>query len=182
MVSNDVRRTTFLVWKDPDENDARWIYVPAIDLVKRISAKDKGSSFVGSDFSYEDVSGRHWTDDVHELVRTEELEGRPAHVIRSVPREKDDFSEKLTWVDDATTLPLREEYYDRKGELERVFRAEKIETIDGHPTATLRSMENVQKQHKTIVTFSEVSYDSEIPANLFSERFLKSPPPDLVKR
>ncbi|MCP4633444.1 MAG: outer membrane lipoprotein-sorting protein, partial [candidate division Zixibacteria bacterium] len=60
---SDVSRLTFMVHKSFDGNDARWIYVPSIDLVKPISADDKNSSFVGSDFSYEDVSGRHWTED-----------------------------------------------------------------------------------------------------------------------
>ena len=64
----DVRRTTFMVIKHQNKDDDRWIYIPAVDLVRRISANDKNSSFVGSDFSYEDVSGRHWLDDTHELA------------------------------------------------------------------------------------------------------------------
>ncbi len=177
---SDVRRTTFMVWKEPDSDDARWIYVPAVDLVRRISAKDKGSSFVGSDFSYEDVSGRHWSDDTHEFVRDEELDGRAAHVIKSTPREKDSFTEKVTWVDAETSLPLREEYYDRKGELERVFTAERIEVVDEHPTIVERKMENVKKNHHTVVTFEEVSYDVGIEDDVFTERHLKAPPKDLL--
>jgi outer membrane lipoprotein-sorting protein len=179
---NDVRRTTFMVWKDPEADDARWIYVPAIDLVKRISANDKGSSFVGSDFSYEDVSGRPWNDDTHTLLREEELDGKPTWVIQSVPKEEDSFAKKLTWVDKELLLPLREEYYDDDGELERVFRAEKVETIDGYPTVTVRSMENVQKEHKTTVTFTETTYDVGVTDDMFTERRLKNPPPELVKR
>jgi hypothetical protein len=49
---SDVSRLTFMVHKSPDGNDKRWIYVPAVDLVKPISADDKNSSFVGSDFTY----------------------------------------------------------------------------------------------------------------------------------
>jgi predicted RND superfamily exporter protein/outer membrane lipoprotein-sorting protein len=178
---NDVRRTTFMVWKDPEEDDARWIFVPAVDLVKRISAKDKGSSFVGSDFSYEDVSGRHWMEDDHEFLHAEEVGERRAWVIQSVPKEKDHFSRKLTWVDNESGLPLREEYYDRKDRLERIFVAESIETIDGHPTIVVRSMENVRKEHKTTVTFTDVEYDVGVDESLFTERYLRSPPPDLVR-
>ena len=76
----DVRRTIFMVWKHIDSDDDRWLYLPAIDLVKRISANDKLSSFVGSDFTYEDVSGRHLDDDEHTLVREEAIEGRKAYV------------------------------------------------------------------------------------------------------
>ena len=54
----DVRRTTFMVWKYPERDDDRWLFIPAINLVNRIAANDNRSSFVGSDFTYEDISGR----------------------------------------------------------------------------------------------------------------------------
>src|SRR4030067_1387473 len=54
----DVRQMTFMVWKYADKEDDRWIFIPAVDLVRRIAADDKRSSFVGSDFTYTDVSGR----------------------------------------------------------------------------------------------------------------------------
>src|SRR3990172_11176097 len=60
----DVRGMTFMVWEYPLKESDRWIYVPAIDLVRRIAARDARSSFVGSDFSYEDVSGRNIAADV----------------------------------------------------------------------------------------------------------------------
>jgi len=66
-----------MVHKSPESNDKRWIYVPAVDLVKPISADDKNSSFVGSDFTYEDVSGRHWSEDNHTLLEESELDGKP---------------------------------------------------------------------------------------------------------
>src|SRR5690606_16588847 len=54
----DVNKMGFLVWKKLDTDDDRWLYLPALDLVKRIAASDKRTSFVGSDFYYEDVSGQ----------------------------------------------------------------------------------------------------------------------------
>ncbi len=177
---NDVRKTSFMVWKDPVADDSRWIYIPAVDLVKRISSKDKGSSFVGSDFSYEDVSGRHWSDDDHVLAGEEELDGNMCWRIESTPKEDDTFSKKITWVDQANRFALKEEYYDRKDRLERVFRAEKIEEVDGLMTVTVRSMTNVRKNHKTTVEFGDIEYDRGYDDDIFSERKLKSPPKDLV--
>jgi outer membrane lipoprotein-sorting protein len=177
---SDVRRTTFMVWKDPEKDDSRWIYVPAVDLVKRISANDKGSSFVGSDFSYEDVSGRHWSDDDHTLLGTEDLDGESCYKIESVPKSEDSFSKKVTWISVERLMPLKEEYYDRKGELERVFTADEITEVGGFATITKRSMKNVDKEHSTTVVFSDVEYDTGIEDSLFTERFLKSPPPDLM--
>ncbi len=177
---NDVRKTSFMVWKDPAGDDSRWIYVPAVDLVKRISSKDKGSSFVGSDFSYEDVSGRHWTDDTHVLVREEALDGEDCWVIESTPKADKVFKKKITWVGKALKLPLKEEYYDRKDRLERVFRAEKVEEVDGYMTATVRTMTNVRKNHKTTVEFGEIDYDIGYDDKVFTERYLKNPPKELV--
>jgi outer membrane lipoprotein-sorting protein len=173
---SDVRRTSFMVWKDPEKDDSRWIYVPAIDLVRRISAKDKGSSFVGSDFSYEDVSGRHWSEDDHTLLREEEKDGRSFYVIESVPKEEDSFAKKLTWVSRDHVLPEREEYYDKKGEMTRVFQAEEVKEVDGYVTITRRSMTDVKKDHVSTVEFSDIDYDMGVEDDLFTERYLKAPP------
>ncbi|MBZ0266716.1 outer membrane lipoprotein-sorting protein [bacterium] len=177
---SDVRRTTFMVWKDPEAEDARWIYVPAVDLVKRISSKDKGSSFMGSDFSYEDVSGRKWTEDNHTYLGEETLDGKVCDRIQSVPKEEDSFTKKISWIDRETKLPLKEEYYDKKDRLERVFTSDSIETIDGFPTATVRSMANVLKDHHTTVTFENIKYNVGVDTDLFTERKLKSPPTSLM--
>lgn len=177
---NDVRRTSFMVWKYTDKDDSRWIYVPAVDLVRQISAKDKGSSFVGSDFSYEDVSGRPWTADSHTWLREEELTGKSCHVIESIPKQGDVFAKKISWIGQEDVLPLKEEYYDDKGELLRIFTAEKVQEVDGHPTVTLRRMTNEQKGGHTVVEFTDIDYDLGVDEKIFTERYLKNPPADLV--
>jgi outer membrane lipoprotein-sorting protein len=179
---SDVSRLTFMVHKNPDDNDNRWIYVPAVDLVKPISADDKNSSFVGSDFTYEDVSGRHWTEDNHTLKGDSTLDGHDVWVIESIPKEEyGGFARKLSYIDKATYLPLEEDYFDKKEKLERVFTAEKIEDIDGITTVTLRLMENLKKGTKTYVDFSKIKYNQGLTEDLFTERYLKNPPRQYVK-
>src|SRR3989338_411906 len=70
----DVEGMSFLVLKHPGRDDDRWLYVPAIDLVKRIATSDKRTSFAGSDFTYEDVSGRDLEEDEHELLGEEAVD------------------------------------------------------------------------------------------------------------
>ena len=179
---SDVSRLTFMVHKTTEGNDKRWIYVPAVDLVKPISADDKNSSFVGSDFTYEDVSGRHWTEDNHTLKGEEELNGKPVYVIESVPKTPyGGFSRKVSYIDKATYLPLKEEYFDKKDELERVFTAQTIAEISGIPTVTIRVMENLKKNTKTTVDFSQITYNVGIKDDVFTERYLKTPPREYVK-
>lgn len=179
---SDVRRMTFMVHKSADGQDQRWLYVPAVDLVKQISADDENSSFVGSDFTYEDVSGRLWTKDTHKLLRDDKLEDTPVWVIESIPADEgyQGYARKLSFIAQDSYLPLREEYYDEKGELERVFTAEKVEDSDGIATITVRKMENVQKNRYTTVSFSSIKYNVGISEDVFTQRYLKNPPREYI--
>jgi outer membrane lipoprotein-sorting protein len=177
---NDVRRTTFMAWKNPSGDDARWIYVPSLDLVKPLSANDKKSSFVGSDFAYEDVSGRHWSEDAHTFAREEEKDGYQTWVIESTPKSSDYFAKKVTWIDKASKLIVREEYLDTKGEILKILEVTKVETMDGFATAVERRMTTPRKQNVTTIVFGSIDYDQGINADIFSERYLKSPPREYI--
>lgn len=176
----DVRGTAFLVWKYPEKDDDRWIFVPAVNMVRRIAARDSRSSFVGSDFSYEDVSGRDIEADSHTLAREEKLNDADCYVVESVSKGPADFTKKISWIDKKTYLPLKEEYYDAQGELARVFTADKIENIAGggktYPTVTRRTIKNVKSEHATEVVFSGVAYGIGLEDNVFTEKSLQAPP------
>ncbi len=172
----DVRRTTFMVWKYPERDDDRWLFIPAINLVNRIAANDKRSSFVGSDFTYEDISGRDLQSDAHTIIGDETINERDCYKIESTPLDEAGFSKKILWIDKENFLQIREEYYNIQEELYKIFTAEKIEEVNGIWTINKRTMENVKNSHKTIVELSEVNYDVGLPDNLFTERFLRNPP------
>lgn len=180
----DVRRTAFLVWKYPDRDDDRWIFIPAVNMVRRIAARDSRSSFVGSDFSYEDISGRDIAADTHTLLREEKLGNSACYVIEGTPKGPADFSRKISWIDKTSFLPLKEEYYDAQNQLARVFTADKVETISGksaYPTVMKRTMKNVQSGHRTEVLFESTVYDSGIEADVFTERALQQPPQKWIR-
>jgi hypothetical protein len=173
----DVKGMTFMIYKYPAKDDDRWLFVPAINMVKRIAAQDKRSSFVGSDFTYEDVSGRDIEDDVHVIEREEKVGNRDCYLVKSAPRGKDaDFGHKLTWVDKANFLPLKEEQYDKRGNLYKLFTVDEVMDIKGFPTPTRRTMKNLQTGHRTEVAYVKTDYDLGIEESLFSERFLRQPP------
>lgn len=179
----DVRDMTLMIWKYPGRNDDRWLFVPAIRLVRRLAADDSRSSFVGSDFTYEDVSGRDVTADTHTLIREETLDGRACAVVESIPKEEHraEYRRKISWIDTETFLPLKEEYYDRRDELYRVFTADEVEDIAGFPTVTQRTMKDVAKEHETKVTVASVEYDVGLTDDLFSERYLRRPPAEWIR-
>ncbi len=179
----DVRDMTFMVWKHPRRDDERWLFIPAVKMVRRIAANDKRSSFVGSDFSYEDISGREVEDDTHSLEREEPVEGRTAFVVRSVPKDEksSEFSYKLSWIDKESFVLWREEYYDRRDELYKAFTADEVKQVQDHWTSIKRTMKNTQNGHRTEVTFLAVDYDVGLEDSLFSERYLRNPPARWVR-
>jgi hypothetical protein len=181
---SDVRRLTFMIWKYPEREDDRWIYIPAIDLIRRIAAEDKYSSFVGSDFSYEDVSGRNPSEDTHKVLGDEMLDGRDAFVIESLPRTSAAFTRRVSWIDKESFLPLKIEYYDLQDQLQRVFTANALEDITAgegsdsrvYRTIMKRTMENIRTGHRTEVMVKSVSYDLGLKDDDFSERHMRRPP------
>ncbi|MHB8173838.1 MAG: outer membrane lipoprotein-sorting protein [Nitrospirota bacterium] len=173
----DVKDMTFMVYKYPGRDADRWLFIPALNMVRRIAAQDKHSSFVGSDFSYEDVSGRNIEDDNHSLMKEAKFGGKDCYVIKSVPKAGDmDYAYKISWIAKDSYLPLKEEYYDTRNELYKVFTADEIKDIKGFPTVTKRTMKNVQSGHSTEVTYTSTDYNVGIPDSLFSERYMRQPP------
>lgn len=177
----DVAGMTFMVYKYPNRDDDRWLFIPAINLVNRIAARDSRSSFVGSDFTYEDVSGRDIVADTHTLLKEDQIDGRKVTLVESKPNSPAEYARKVGWIDPVTFLPLKEEYYDIQGALYKVFSADEVKEIQGIPTVMKRTMANVKSGHKTEVVFERVQYNVGIGDDLFSERYLRRPPERWIK-
>lgn len=175
----DVRKMVYMVHKHTDKDDDRWLYLPALDLVKRIAATDKRTSFVGSDFLYEDVSGRSLQEDNHELIQTtEEL-----FVVKNVPKQPDtvEFAYYNVSIDRKAYLPVKMEYYDRSNKLYRIIEAVKIEKIQEFPTVVKSVVSDLKTGSKTEMEFSDVKYDINIEDDMFTERYLRRPPREAIR-
>jgi outer membrane lipoprotein-sorting protein len=169
----DVRNTVFLVKKHVGRGDDRWLYLPSLDLVRRIAAGDERTSFVGSHFVYEDVSGRGVEEDTHELESTTEA----SYVVRNTPVDPGavEFSSWTAWIDKTTFLPMRMEYRDEGGEVYRRIEALEVAEFGGHPTVTKLQVSDLRSGGSTVSEFSKVEYDLGIPESVFTERTLRSP-------
>ncbi len=170
----DVSGTSFLVWKRVGADDDRWLYLPALDLVKRIAASDERTSFVGSDFFYEDVSGRGIEEDTHEIAETTDN----YYVIKSIPKnpKNAEFAYYKNYIHQQSFIPVKTEYYDAQGKLYREYTAEKVDEIQGFQTVTRSSMKDHRTGSETVLTYSEVNYDTGLPEEIFTERYLRTPP------
>jgi hypothetical protein len=176
---SDLKNTVLLVWKHPGSDDDRWLYLPALDLAKRIAASDKRTSFLGSDFLYEDISGRDVNADTHQLLETT----NDYYVLKNTPKQPDtvEFSEYTMWVHRQTFLPVKVEYRDKQGKKYRVYEALAVETIQGYPTVTRSRMQDLALKQESTMEFTLVKYDRDLPEDIFTERYLRNPPHDLLR-
>jgi hypothetical protein len=174
----DVRGTVFMVLKHAglDKDDDRWLYLPALDLVNRIAASDKRTSFVGSNFFYEDVSGRSLEEDVHVLTETTDQ----YYVVKNTPKQLEavEFSYYSVSIDRKTFMPMKMEYYDMNGKLYRTIESKKVETIQGFATVTKSVVSDLKSGSKTEMEFSDVNYNIKLK-DIFQERYLRRPPKEV---
>ena len=83
----DVEDTGFLThdYDDPDRDDDQWLYLPALKKTKRIATGDKSGSFMGSDFSYADMTERNLEHYDYRLLKEDVLDGRQGLARRGDP-------------------------------------------------------------------------------------------------
>jgi len=177
----DLYKQVFLVWKEVAEgkNDSRWMWLPALNLKREIAPGDKRTSFVGSDFVYEDVSGRNLSEDTHELIETTDTQ----YVIKNIPKNPGDveFSYYTVQIDKDSFLPRKAEYYDKNGKLYRIVEATLVETIQGFPTVTESVVKDLNTGGSTVNKFTDVEYNIGLNENIFTERFLRRPPREVTR-
>lgn len=185
----DVRKMVFMVHKktDPGTDDDRWLYMPAMDLVKRIAASDKRTSFVGSDFLYEDISGRNLFEDTHELIRTTDRH----YVIKNRPKEAEsvDFEYYLAYIDRKSYITDKLEFYKAGDLLYRTMETLKVQQIRSedngvsvtYPTVVKSRVSNLETGTITEMTLSDIVYNPDLGDEIFSERYLRRPPKGITR-
>lgn len=177
---SDVRGTIYLVKKHAGTDDDRWLYLPALDLVKRVSSGDKRTSFVGAHYYYEDVSGRDPDEDVHAMIETT----GEHYVLEHTPKDPStvEFASYQTWIDRETFLPTKIEYHDASGDVYRRVETLAVDEIEGYPTVTLSRVSDLTSGGQTDMQFRYIDYDLGMDAEVFTERSLRNPPRQWLQR
>jgi outer membrane lipoprotein-sorting protein len=174
----DVRDTSFLSWSyDDGRADDQWIYLPALRRVKRISSDSKSDSFMGSDFTYDDMGERHPDADTHRVLRQETYDGQECYVVESIPVSSDEaFSKMVSWIIKDEWIGLKREYYDAGGDIYKQLEINSYEKIDGYWVITDMKMSNLEKGSSTRIQMNDVAFDENRPDSFFSERQMKMGP------
>jgi len=169
----DVKGTSFLNWTYPKKEDKQWLYLPALARVRQISSASKGESFMGTEFSYYDMSRHHLDDYTYALLKEEAYDGHMCYVIEGIPKEIKYYSKVISWIRKDNFIPIKMDFYDKKGKYLKQNIVKKIETIKGINTPMYMEMHNVQSNRTTVIKQMNVRYDTGIPDRLFTERYMK---------
>lgn len=170
----DVRGTSLLTHQDPKGDDSQWLYLPELRRVKRISSTGKTGSFMGSEFTYEDIGGNTLDKFKYTKLADEQYKGKACFVLEKTPNYANSGYTKIKmWISKDNNLVLRQDFFDRKNSLLKVM------TFDGHQKygATWRSgkiaVENLQTKKKSVIDFTNRKMGSGLSADLFTERNLQ---------
>ncbi len=176
----DVKGVGFLQWASPHDKDEQWLFVPELKRVRQISGGAKRESFVGTDFSFNDLAIMSqiidWTEaDAHAaLLRDEDVDGHPCQVIEFTPGTKDfGYGKIVIWVRNDDSVIVKYSMHDTAGRQEKVLTLGDVRAVGHIPTPFTMEMKNIESGSHTIVDFTEIKYDTKLGDDMFSQRALE---------
>lgn len=168
----DVKGTKFLSYEHVNKDDDQWLYLPALKRVKRIASKNKSGAFMGSEFSYEDLSAfnvKKYSYEEGEATLSASL-----YTIVSKPISKySGYTKLISFINASTFLVQKIEYYDRKKELLKVAVFEDYQNFGDVVRIGKITMSNVQNDKTTILVWSDQKVKTGLRSKDFHKRYLK---------
>lgn len=179
---NDIKGTGLLVWEHADAEDERFLYLPALGRVRRIAGSEKQESFVGSDFSYEDIGGRELDAYRYALLDrnaawTTGGAALPAWRLESTTRDAAAaYPRVVSLIRKDTFVVVQADIYNRRGEAEKRYEVTDLQQVHGIWTAMALTMANHAQRTRTELRVTAADYDVGLSESAFTRRALESPP------
>ena len=177
-----VAGTRFLTMENPGSADDRWIFLRELGKVRRLAASEGSGSFMGTDFSYDDISSasRGVSLDTHTLLREETLAGAgggaaACYVIQSVPKDSAyQYSKMILWVTKDTNITMKIEMYDKRNNLVKVAEMSGLKDVQGRLTVTETKIATLAAGTSTTIFMDIIKYDDPIPDSVFTTSYLET--------
>jgi len=156
----DVKGTKLLTWAHKEKTDDQWLYLPSLKRVKRISGRGKTGSFMGSEFSFEDIGAQEFEKFNYEFFKEEELmvngSKRKTWVLKRVPKDSSSgYSKQIIWHDQEYMNPHKIEYYNRKNELQKIATFKNYKKIKNWWRPSEVEMANQINRRRSVLVYSE---------------------------
>ena len=177
---NDIRGTGFLVWEHPNADDERFLYLPSLGRVRRIAGTETQESFVGSDFTYEDIGGREFDEYSYALLDenaswTPPSGGAPKPAWRLESRRKDSsqFPRVVSLVLKDSYVVVEAEMYNRRNEKQKLYTVRRLEQVEGIWTVMDAQITNALEKTRTELLIEQMDYNVGLKESDFARRELE---------
>ncbi len=178
----DVKDTAFLTYdyEDPNKDDDQWLYLPALKKVKRIPTSDKSSSFMGSDFSYYDMTKRDVDDYSYKILKHVDVRGHDTTMIESIPKNKNvidesGYTKTIGLVREDIDMIVRSIGFMKNGK-KKYFDVTKMHKQDGVwviDEMTMTTKKGKRTLHKTVLKFDNIEVNKPLSDDIFTTRRLQ---------
>ncbi|PHR58441.1 MAG: outer membrane lipoprotein-sorting protein [Arcobacter sp.] len=179
LTPSDVRQTAFLTYDydKSSKDDDQWLYLPALKLSKRIASSDKSASFMGSDFSYSDMTSRNPEDYNYKITKESKVNGQKVWIIESTPKtqktiDETGYTKSYLFVRQDNFVVVRAMHLLLDGK-KKYLDVKELKQIDGIWVATKTQMTTKklkQTLHTTILQLSDVKFNQNLDDNFFTVR------------
>lgn len=172
----DIEGTGLLTLDAADGSSNQWIYLPAMQRVRRVDANRKGGRFVNSDYYYEDLRDRKPAMDTHRIIGRERVGKVECEVLESIPVEASNsvYLRRVSWIDPASLLPMRVDFFEKDVDKpSKRLLVDRHEQVKNYWTVMDSTLTDLGSGHQTKLTVSRIVYDRGLPARLFSSKALE---------
>ncbi len=189
--SPQVKGLATLTWTymDPKKEQDTWLWVPSLKKVRKISSANSDDSFLGADFTVEDISTRKFEDETYTLIGSEDFKGytclydnktyfkdAPCFVIECKPKRSPwYYSKRILWVDKKTGGGIYEEKYDSTGKkFNCLFKDFEIYNVNGkeYPAQVIIEGQDLRTGHRTTIVNTIIKFERGLSESVFTVRSL----------
>ena len=157
-----------------ENGDKIYLYMPAYQKPRRIAGASKKESFMGTDFSYEDLGMDYQSDDYLKELK-DETDNQ--FLIEVIPADEDiSYSKFMLSISKELFYLEKVEFYSLEGTLDKTLEIKEIEIDDNNKITPIKiEITNIQDNHRTILNIKEIVYDLELAGDFFSIRTMQKP-------
>jgi len=158
----DIAGTAFLSFTHIEQPDDQWLYLPSLKRVKRIATANQTSSFMGSEFAYEDLLSDEVEKFNYRWIRDEPCGELVCFVLERKPRyQNSGYSMQAIWIDQSDYRPIRIEYYDLRDRHLKTLSFDAYQRyLDQYWRAHEMRMENHQTEKQTVLSFDAYEFQT----------------------
>lgn len=165
---SDVEGVGFLSIEEDGGDSSQWLFMPALGRSRRISSSSKDESFMGSDFSYEDLEPMEAARDEHHYLGEEMEQGIECWKVETSCQPDSQYSRQISWIDPRSLITLRVDYYNQRNELVKRLQAQDLVEDQGIWSAQRMIMQDLDRGRTTILIWEERSAFQDLSRSDFS--------------